>query len=216
MSDTSLSAKERIDVVLKEYESTRKELEEDIRYLSTVGVTVGLGVAAGIWGMRDQINVSLILLFVPLTLLLLQTMKQHHLVNAMESGRDIAKIEDRVFRIAGEPLLLHETRLVALRASHRPWLGPVFAVATVAAYLGASYWLFTDLDVPIKNSWHRLHALHRWIIIALFVFLAGWNVRCAIWRFRTETAPFRSDLLDLIHKTSVPENAAAPNQSSLG
>jgi hypothetical protein len=205
MTDQMLSAKERIDIVLKEYEAARKELEEDIRYLSTVGVTTGLGVAAGILGLRNQVNFSLVLMVIPLALLFLQSMRLHRLANAIELGRMIAKIENRVFDIAKEPLLFHETGLIVLRASRRPWVALVFELAMAAAYLGLACWLFNNLDAIIKQRWDEFHAVHRWSIIAIFLVPAMLSMYSAIRRFRTETTRFTSDLLTSVRTSHCRE-----------
>lgn len=36
----SLSRKDQVDVILHEYDALHKELDEDIRYLSTLGITI--------------------------------------------------------------------------------------------------------------------------------------------------------------------------------
>lgn len=163
-----LSTKERIDVTLHEYDAIRKELDEDIRYLSTLGVTVSLAFLAGLWGIRDRWDRSLLPLLLPLTFPFVQWIRTGRLRNAIELGRTLARIEDRVFCLSGLVLLRHETDLVILRFNKNPWLGFRKATAWMTADLALAYCLYLYLDPALVKQFSEAWLIHRLLCISSF------------------------------------------------
>ncbi len=146
------------------------------------------GAGAGILGLHDQLNLSVVTMLFPLTLLVVRSLRQRRLCNAVELGRHLAKIEQRVCQIAGEQLLLHETNLMKRRYSKRKgYLGVLLVVVEVAIYLGLTYFLFNDLDVSVKSRWGHASLAQQLVCIACFALPTYFFVHYAIHKFRLQT-----------------------------
>jgi hypothetical protein len=189
-----LKPKEQIHVILKEYEAARKELDEDIRYLSTVSVTILLAAAAGLWGLGDKWNLSFLPFLIPLVLTIIHCLRTSRLINAIEIGRSLARVEDRIFTISGKVLLRHETEFVISRLKH-PRVGFLWEMAFVIGYVTLSFGVFFYADPELKERFWKLRRFHQLLWAATFVVPPGLAVWFAYKRARIQVEPFNTGLM---------------------
>src|SRR3712207_1942104 len=107
-----MNEKERIDIVLKEYDTLRKEIGDRLDVPKLYVTPLLIVSLAGFFGWKSNIPIDLALMFALAILLTFLSFAVHswHALHSLSA--QVAMIEDKVFRISGEPLLTHETQMV--------------------------------------------------------------------------------------------------------
>lgn len=175
-----MTEKERIDVILKEYDTLRKELADRLDVPKLYVTPLLIVSLAGFFGWKSNIPVDLALMFAVAILLTFLSFALHswHALHSLSA--QIAIVEDKVFQISGGPLLTHETTMIHKRKK-RP-LFRIFIIGWIIscmAYIAIEVFLYIELNktpgLGIAGS-----AVHLLILILflslpliLFAYLGG-------------------------------------------
>jgi hypothetical protein len=140
-----LDLKDQLAIVLKEYESLRKQVDQGSAFMQSLVIPIAVALAGAMIGWQNKIPPELAILTVPVLLMCGLAAAQHGEAYVEHCGQMLADVEDRVFQMSGLPLLWHETKLAAKRkaAGARGWWSAVVLLST--AYLGCEVWLWSVL-----------------------------------------------------------------------
>ena len=104
-----MDTKDQITVVLKEYDALRKDIEDRVNTPKLFFVPLLIASLAGILGWKAEASVDLILLFVFPLLLTILGFALNADYYVLRTARQVAKIEDKIFRLSELSFLTHET-----------------------------------------------------------------------------------------------------------
>jgi hypothetical protein len=107
-----MNEKERIDIILKEYDTLRKELADRLDIAKVYIIPLLIVSLAGFFGWKSNLSINLALMFALAVLLTFLSFAVNSWHDYHDLSARIAIIEDKVFQISGEPLLTHETHMV--------------------------------------------------------------------------------------------------------
>lgn len=163
-----MTEKERIDVLLKEYDTLRKEIADRLDVPKLYVTPLLIVSLAGFFGWKSNIPVDLALMFALAILLTFLSFAVHSWHAFHSLSAQVAMIEDQVFQISGEPLLTHETRMVYERKK-RP-LFKIFVLGWIISctcYIAVEILLYRELgsESEIVNSEYPV----RTFILGLFI-----------------------------------------------
>jgi hypothetical protein len=141
----TLDLKDQVTIVLKEYDSLRKQIDQGSAFMQSLVIPIAVALAGAMIGWQNKIPVGLAILAVPVLLMCGLAAAQHAEAYVELCGQKLAGVEDRVFQLSGLALLRHETMLAAKRkvAGARGWWTVV--VLSSATYLGCELWLWSAL-----------------------------------------------------------------------
>jgi len=198
-----LKENESINVVLKEYDGLRKEIDARTDATKTYGWPVVILAFGAILGWKPGLDINIALLFIPavvMTIFALTANANHDMDKARKA---IALIEDRVFILAAKPLLCHESfRVSQWRKDQWKWLTLRFIPAVV--YVIIEWWLYTELPADsrsIVNSPSRKGLLVGTLSAPLLLYLVN-----TIFRYRLHRQLFFTSLLNEINNKKSPGN----------
>jgi hypothetical protein len=196
----NMTEKERIDIILKEYDTLRKELADRLDVPKLYVTPLLIVSLAGFFGWKSNIPTDLALMFAVAILLTFLSFAVHswHALHSLSA--QIAIVEDKVFQISNEPLLTHETKMVHERKK-RP-LFRIFMIGwaiSCTAYIAIEGFLYRELSavpelgIPASPVHLLILILFLSLPFVLFAYLGG---RLVV--FHRNLRRFDSGLLDWI------------------
>ena len=188
----------RLNLILREYDWLHSEIAEQIKFRLTIAVTVIVGFLAGLMGLREHFNLSLALLVTPFVLMTVGNLLRSRLLNAITLGRQIAGIEDKIYRTTNEPLLCHETRLICERLDHHPWKGLLWSALTVISYAGYEAILYKSLDEWIIETIQCANPSIQVGLLLIVVLPAFLNLRIAWKLYKVQSKPLETHLFNAV------------------
>ncbi|PYP82440.1 MAG: hypothetical protein DMF61_26345 [Blastocatellia bacterium AA13] len=175
MNDSvKMDMKNNIDIALKEYDSLRKEIDDRLNAPKLYFVPLLFVFFGGVLGWKAEAPRDLILLFViPILVTFLS-----FVINAgyyiHRAGKRIARIEDKVFKLSGLPLLTHETETILDRQKLPLWLSIAGQIAVMVFYIAIEVLLFFALGIKasgqLANNSGRLIVLVVLLALPLLLF----------------------------------------------
>jgi hypothetical protein len=144
-----MNAKERLDIVMKEYDALRREIDNRTDSFRTHGVPAVTVAVAAVVGVRSNIPPDALLALLPSVGLLILTISVTAWLYLDRVGRRLAVVEDRVYQISGEPLLTHETELI-LDRQIQPITWPKGAFVLSAIYVAVEAALLLSMGSATK------------------------------------------------------------------
>ena len=141
-----METKDQLTVVLKEYDALRKEIEDRVNTPKVYFVPLLFVSLAGVLGWKAEAPVDLILLFIfPLFLAFLSfALNANYYLQ--RAARQVAKLEDKVFRLSGLSLLTHETEILHLRQQFHVRKAVFVGALICIFYLIVEGWLFHEFN----------------------------------------------------------------------
>jgi hypothetical protein len=172
-----MNEKERIDIILKEYDTLRKELSDRLDFAKIYITPLLIVSLAGFFGWKSNLSINLALMFALAVLLtfLSFAVNSWHAFHSLSAR--IAIIEDKVFQISGEPLLTHETRMVCERKK-KPFFKLLIIgwIMSCACYIAIEVFLYNELrnEPEIIIAGHAVRTFILMLFIALPLVLFGY------------------------------------------
>jgi hypothetical protein len=198
-----MTEKEKIDVMLKEYDTLRKELADRLDVPKLYVTPLLIVSLAGFFGWKSNIPIDLALMFAVAILLTFVSFAVHswHALHSLSA--QIAIVEDKVFQISAEPLLIHETKMIYERKK-KPLFSIFFIgwIAVCTAYIAIEVFLYIGLskapELGIPGSFAHILILILFLLLplVLFAFLGGRLVL-----FHKNLRRFQSGLLEWIKES---------------
>lgn len=171
-----MNEKERIDIILKEYDSLRKELADRLDFAKTYIAPLLIVSLASFFGWKSSvsINLTLMLALAGLLIFLSFAVNSWHAFHSL--SKRIAIIEDKVFQIAGEPLLTHETFMIFGRKK-KPFskLLILGLILSCSCYMAIEAFLYSELrnepEISIIGHAGLTSILILFIVLPLMLFI---------------------------------------------
>src|ERR1019366_6708301 len=100
----TLDVKDRLMVVLKEYDALRKQVDQGTAFMQGLVIPLSVGLSGAMIGWQGKIPPELALLALPVLVMCGLAAAQHGEAYTEYTGQLLAAVEDRVFQISGIPL----------------------------------------------------------------------------------------------------------------
>lgn len=110
-SEDSLKLNERLTIVLKEYDALRKEAEQSIALMPELGKSVGIVIAGALIGLKADLFANGIAVCIPVLTMGILAAFANTQAKLELTSRRLMEIENHIFVMANEALLVHETRM---------------------------------------------------------------------------------------------------------
>lgn len=204
---STLSTKDEVDLLLKEYDTVRREIDNKLNTFQLRSLPVVLVVLGALFGWKSTFDIEVIpLLVVPVAMVLISisTSSWFYIYRA---GRWLAVIEDRVFAVTGRPLLTHETELLMQRQRRGPWKWAASGLVMLLAYILLESGLFWTLTPASREL-----MLREWMWVLLGLLLVVAPALRTFWDCRKIYALFAEPLSSTLGehlKSVLPENKIA-------
>jgi hypothetical protein len=145
----TLEVKDQLAVLLKEYESIRKQIDQGSGFMQSLVTPLSVGVAGAMIGWQGKIPPQLAIMALPVIIMSALAAAMHGEAYTEYSGQLLARVENRVFRLTGLPLLRHETKFAMKRkrAGGRGWWIAVSLI--IAAYVGCEFGLYQAFGASV-------------------------------------------------------------------
>ena len=145
-----MTPEKAVDLMLREYDALRKEIDARTDATRTYGWPVIALVFAGVFGLRDVLanTLDILILFAPAVAMTIAGLAANANYAIDKARLALARIEYRVFEVTGAAPLRHETEAVSQWRSPGTQLG--VAVAASILYGLVEVWLFSA--VP-ETTW---------------------------------------------------------------
>jgi hypothetical protein len=164
-----LTLNERLAIMLKEYDVLRKEAEQSLSLMPEIGKSIGLVIAGALIGAHEtSLGKDIALCALPVIVAALGA-AAHTYATLETTSRRLMGIEDRVFQMAGEALLTHETRMNIRRigSGGKRWM--LTASVGTVLYLVITVILYCQFHdafpVERNETWITLY----WILVGAAV-----------------------------------------------
>ena len=219
-----MDTKDQITVVLKEYDALRKDIEDRVNTPKLFFVPLLIASLAGILGWKAEAAVDLILLFVFPLLLTILGFALNADFYVLRTARQVAKIEDKIFRLSGLSLLTHETEILHSRRQFHARKALLVGVFVCILYFVIQVWLFSGLWDQLADHPVRILMLIFLLLIPPSMFVVT-GIRLLL--LHKANLRFRSELLDKLtsnnfdylvgaHRPELPKEALSPPSSEGG
>ena len=195
-----MDERDRIDIILKEYETLRKELADRLDFAKIYITPLLIVSLAGFFGWKSNLSINLALMFALAVLLtfLSFAVNSWHAFHSLSAR--IAIIEDKVFQISGEPLLTHETYMVYGRKK-KPFfrLLSLGWILSCTCYVAIEVFLYNELrnEPQIIIAGHAARTFILLLFIALPLVLFGYLGGRLVFLHRN-LRDFKSPLLEWV------------------
>ena len=172
-----MTQKERIEIVQKQIEHLRKEVDERIGVNNTLWRTVLAGIG-GLILLKEDLNLGRFLFLVPPLAMVLISHWLNQMFTIYRAGAAMAEAEQRINSIAGETLLSHELNLLENRkikvGSRR------VAILLVGIAVTLIYWW---LERKLFGSQSVMEIALLWELGVLVAIVANMAAIINLWRF---------------------------------
>lgn len=188
-----METKDQIDIVLKEYDALRKDIEDRSNTPKLFFVPLLIASLAGFFGWKAEASVDLILLFALPLLLIILSFALNADFYVLRTARQVAKIEDKIFRLSGLSLLTHETEILHSRRQFHARKAFLVGASVCIFYFVIEAGLFSGLWVQLAAYPIRIAILIFILLIPPSMFVVA-GVRLLL--VHKANLNFRSQLLD--------------------
>jgi hypothetical protein len=192
-----MEIKDQIAIVLKEYDALRKEIDDRLNAPKLYFVPLLFVFLGGVLGWKAELPIDLVLLFILPVLLTFLSFAVNAGYYVQRAGKQIAKIEDKVFRLSGLSLLTHESEIIHHRQQLPTWGLPLLSAITGAFYILIEARLFYEFD-SVRNNQFAIFFGRKFILISLLAIplMLFWFSAIRLAYLQRSLLSFRSKLLD--------------------
>lgn len=153
MNDSpKMEMKDHIDIILKEYDALRKEIDDRLNAPKLYFVPLLFIFVGGVLGWKADAPLDLILLFIVPVLLTFLSIAMNAGYYIHRAGERIARIEDKVFKLSSLPLLTHETETIVERKRLPLWVSIAGGVILATFYVITETVLFAKLQIQASSQ----------------------------------------------------------------
>jgi hypothetical protein len=138
----SLTLNERLTVILKEYDALRKEAEQSIALMPDIGKSFGVVIAGALIAIKAELYVSGIAVCLPVVTMAVLAAFANVQGKLEATSRRMMGVEDRIFDLTKEELLVHETRMNIRRIGRGGRRWTVVGVVGIILYFALDAALF--------------------------------------------------------------------------
>jgi len=197
---------DKLALLLKEYDALRKEADQSIALMPEIAKSVGVAVAGALIGLKQGVLAEAIVLSTPMVIMGVVAAFAHTHAKLEKTSRRLMDVENRVFLLVKQPLLVHETRMNIIRLERKTWTWVLGSLVALIVYFGATAILFDRFSYVFDGATHNKRDVWIHLYWIIVVVAALYAVLSALRIIRQRNRISDIALLDEEKKSKVPDH----------